>query len=99
MKPLALFPASERDETFLLEPKTQIASIVDAIRSIQIPLLEQFNLIDLYSSETTRNATFRFIYRDRSKTVSLDEVKAAHDTLVEHILSKTKGYCSRQPLP
>jgi phenylalanyl-tRNA synthetase beta chain len=99
MKPLAQFPASERDETFVMSKTTPISLVKQAVQSLPTPLLEQFQFTDLYDSELTRNATFRFTYRDRSKTISLEEVKAAHDALVEHILKETNGLCTRQPLP
>jgi phenylalanyl-tRNA synthetase beta chain len=89
MKPLAQFPSSERDWTLPLKEKTTISVIFDAIRSVKIPLLEQFQLIDLYASEQTYNVTFRFIYRDRVKTISFEDVEAAHSKLVEEVLAKT----------
>jgi len=89
MKLLAQFPSSERDWTLPLKLKTNISTIFDAIKSVQSPLLEQFQLIDLYNSEQTFNVTLRFVYRDRSKTVSFDEVDAAHTKLVEEVLAKT----------
>ncbi len=92
MKPLGLFPASERDWTLPLNPKTNISTIFDAIKSVPVPLLEQFQLIDLYSSGQTFNVTFRFVYRDRNKTVSFEEVEAAHGKLVEEVLAKTVGH-------
>jgi len=89
MKPLAQFPGSERDWTLPLKPKTNISLIFDAIKSVQPPLLEQFQLIDLYNSEQIFNVTLRFLYRDRNKTVSFEEVESAHAKLVEEVLAKT----------
>ena len=89
MKPLPLFPASERDWTLPIPLKTPISTIVEAITAVQPELLEQFSLTDIYTAESTVNATFRFVYRDRHKTVSSEEVEAAHTKLKEEVLAKT----------
>lgn len=90
MKPLPLFPSSERDWTLPLDPKTPIQTIFHAIQSTQIRLLEHFELIDLYSTEDKVHLTLRFTYRDPSKTVSFEEVETSHHRLIEEVLAKTK---------
>ena len=44
-------------------------------------------LIDLYQPENSaqKNATFRFTYRDPLKTISYEEVEAAHTHLMEKV--------------
>ncbi len=86
---LPQFPASERDWTLPLEERTPIARIFDAIRSAHCPLLEHVELIDLYTGNEKRTATFRFVYRDAAKTVSFDEVESAHAALLQEVLAKT----------
>ncbi|NGX37395.1 MAG: Phenylalanine--tRNA ligase beta subunit [Chlamydiae bacterium] len=92
VKAFSLFPGSRRDWTLTLEEKTSIGSILDAIGKFSSPLLEKVFLLDLYKSEKIgkdrKNATFRFQYRDREKTVEYDEVEKEHKRLTQHIAEK-----------
>jgi phenylalanyl-tRNA synthetase beta chain len=88
MKPLSQFPSSERDWTLSLPPKAPVSHLLSAIDALKSPLLEQFTIIDLYTAEEKRNITLRFTYRDRMKTVSFEEVEAAHTQLVTAVISK-----------
>jgi phenylalanyl-tRNA synthetase beta chain len=92
MKPLAQFPSSERDWTIPLGPKENISTLLSAIRKAASLLLEKFEVIDLYRGEEKTNVTLRFTYRDRSKTVSFEEVEAAHAKLLEEVLAKTNSH-------
>lgn len=88
---LPLFPSSERDWTVTLHAGSSIQRIFDAIRSIATELLEDVSLIDLYQSDKLgkeiRNATFRFIYRDKEKTIAQAAVDAEHAKIINHALS------------
>lgn len=87
--PVPTFPSSERDWTLPITPQSHVATIFEAIRSVKSPLLERFELISLYNSEDKSNITIRFTYRDKSKTVSFEEVESAHDHLRQEVLAKT----------
>lgn len=82
--PLAQFPSSERDLTLSLPLKMRIDSL---LTSVQSPLLEKVELIDIYHPEAAsqKNITFRFTYRDRLKTVSFEEVESEHAKIIEQI--------------
>ncbi len=93
MKPLAQFPSSERDWTVPLKPKETISTLLHAIRTAASPLLEKFEVIDLYRGEEKTNATLRFTYRDKLKTLSFEEVESEHAKLVEKVLlAKTNSH-------
>jgi len=86
MKPLAQFPASERDWTLPLDAKLPIADVFRAIHGFQSPLLERVELIDLYiPTDAIKNATFRFTYRDPLKTISFEEVETEHAKMMREI--------------
>lgn len=82
--PLPQFPASDRDWTITLPLKFPIHQILKKIKEEDFPLLEQADLIDLYTpvDGDVKNATFRFIYRDALKTISFDEVEREHDKII-----------------
>ncbi len=90
MEPLAQYPNSERDATFSLPLEMPIAQIFQIIASHRSLLLEKAWLIDLYLPEgnPTKSATFRFSYRDPLKTISLEEVEAAHAQLLNSLLKE-----------
>lgn len=89
MAQLPQFPASERDWTISLAPSVPIAAVFQAIRETNFPLLEHVQLIDLYQPEASsqKNATFRFTYRDRFKTISFEEAEAEHARLIQAVSS------------
>jgi phenylalanyl-tRNA synthetase beta chain len=87
LTPLAQYPSSERDWTLPLDFKKPIEEVFQAINSLNLPLLESVDLIDLYiPSKTQKNATFRFTYRDPFKTVSFEEVEAEHAKMMENVV-------------
>ena len=85
-------PSSERDWTLSLEDKTPIGTLLEEMRRFESPLLEEVFLLDLYKSEKIgkdrKNATFRFQYRDPSKTVEFKDVEKEHERVTQHIAEK-----------
>ncbi len=79
---LPQFPGSERDWTVTLKQDVPIDEILHALRSVPSRLLEKVTLLDLYKSEQIgkdkKNATFRFFYRDREKTIAYETVEQEH---------------------
>lgn len=94
MNPLSQYPSSERDWTVSLSPKASVSPLLENLQSMRPPLLERIELIDLYKTEEKQNITLRFTYRDATKTVSFEEVEAAHTHLVQEVsnlLAKTES--------
>lgn len=87
MSPLPQFPSSERDATLPLPLQTPIDEIFQAAHALRSPLLERIELIDLYHPEASsqKNATFRFTYRDKLKTISFEEVESEHAKMMGQI--------------
>lgn len=85
--PLPQFPSSERDWTIPLAPKMLIDELLQAVQKVRSPLLEKVELIDLYQPEgiANKNATLRFTYRDKLKTISFEEVETEHAKMMEHV--------------
>ncbi|MBS0634181.1 MAG: phenylalanine--tRNA ligase subunit beta [Verrucomicrobia bacterium] len=89
MEELALFPASQRDWTITLPKKVSYAEITNKINEIKPAICEAVTLVSLFEHEKLgadrHNVTLNFVYRDREKTVSQDEVEAAHQKLVSTV--------------
>jgi phenylalanyl-tRNA synthetase beta chain len=90
MQDLPLYPGSERDLTLTINDQMPIAEVFAAIRQSPSGLLEDVSLIDVYRSDKLgkdiKNVTFRFIYRDREKTLSQEKVDAEHQRIVDTIV-------------
>jgi phenylalanyl-tRNA synthetase beta chain len=89
---LPLFPGSERDWTVTIKEESHVGPLLEAIRAVPSRLLEKAILLDLYKSEQigkdSRNATFRFFYRDPEKTIAFETVEREHARITQAIAEK-----------
>lgn len=90
MQPIAIYPGSERDWTMTIREATSIDEVLKAIRGCSSRLLEKVSLQDIYRSEKlgkgVKNVTFRFFYRDFTKTIAQEKVDSEHTRIVENVL-------------
>jgi len=90
MQEIPMYPGSERDWTLTLKEEAPIVAILEAVKASNSRLLENVELLDLYRSEKLgpklKNATFRFVYRDRKKTIAQETVDKEHARIVENVL-------------
>lgn len=95
MKPLPKYPCSKRDLTVTLKEKVTNQEIIDLIKSIASPLLEDVSLVDIYRSEKlgvdNKNVTLHFVYRDKEKTIEQEAVDAEHNRITTGVMQ----YCSK----
>lgn len=95
MKPLPQFPASTRDWTATLADEAPVGEILKWIAQEHSDLLESVTLIDVYRHEKLgpgrKNVTFRFIYRDPHKTISLAKIENEHVRITKSISEHLKG--------
>ena len=91
MKEIPVYPASERDWTLTVREEVLINDIFEVVRSIDSRLLENCELRDIYRSEKLgkglKNATFRFVYRDKKKTVAQETVDREHARITDSVRS------------
>lgn len=89
MQELALFPCSERDWTITLNKNVQMKTLLELIEQKKPDILESASIWALFEHEKLgkdcHNVTLHFVYRDRKKTVSQEEVDRAHNALVEQV--------------
>ena len=85
---LARFPAIARDIAMIVPENASHAEILRAIETPREPLLEQVELFDLFTSglgESRKSLAYRLTYRDRSRTLTNEEVTAAHAKIRERL--------------
>ena len=67
---------------------------MQAIERTKSPYLEHFSLLDLYTSDELgrdrKNATFRFKFRDPSKTMAFEVVEQEHQKLTHSVAEKLR---------
>jgi phenylalanyl-tRNA synthetase beta chain len=95
MKPLPIYPGSERDWTITIDEKMEISKLLDLIKSVPSSLLENISLLDIYRSEKLggelKNVTFRFVYRDNKKTLAQEEVDREHARITNEVQARIEA--------
>jgi phenylalanyl-tRNA synthetase beta chain len=87
---LAKFPAVTRDIAMIVPEETLHEKILRAIREPKEPLLESVELFDLFTEKmesTRKSLAYRLTYRDRNRTLTNEEVNAAHAKIRERLRS------------
>ena len=82
------FPAITRDVAMIVPEKVSHAEILRAIENPKEPLLESVRLFDLFTEEigeARKSLAYRLTYRDRSRTLTSEEVTAAHAKIRERL--------------
>jgi phenylalanyl-tRNA synthetase beta chain len=96
MENLPIYPGSYRDWTATFKEATSYSTILNTLKSISSRLVKDISLVNLYRSETLgvdkKNLSFRFVYRDDQKTLSLEMVEKEHARILAFAQQKLKDY-------
>jgi len=82
------FPAVTRDIAMIVPEGASHQKILRAIEEPREPLLESVELFDLFTEQIgagRKSLAYRLTYRDRSRTLTNDEVTAAHAKIRERL--------------
>jgi len=86
---LAKFPAISRDIAMIVPEDVTHEKILAVIFNPPEPLLERVELFDLFSgteiNKGQKSLAYRLTYRERSRTLTSDEVNAAHAKIRERL--------------
>jgi len=85
---LEKFPSVTRDIAMIVPEETSHEEILRAIRDPKEPLLESIELFDLFTEKmesARKSLAYRLTYRDRSRTLTHEEVNAAHAKIRERL--------------
>ena len=77
-----------RDVAMIVPEKISHAEILRTIQEPKEPLLESVELFDLFTTglgEARKSLAYRLTYRDRSRTLTNEEVSAAHAKIRERL--------------
>jgi phenylalanyl-tRNA synthetase beta chain len=82
------YPSITRDIAMIVPEEISHAKILQAIENPKEPLLESVQLFDLFTEEMgaeRKSLAYRLTYRDRSRTLTSEEVSAAHAKIRERL--------------
>jgi phenylalanyl-tRNA synthetase beta chain len=82
------FPAVTRDIAMIVPDKISHAEVLRLIEDPKEPLLESVQLFDLFTGEmgaARKSLAYTLTYRDRSRTLTNEEVTAAHAKIRERL--------------
>jgi phenylalanyl-tRNA synthetase beta chain len=86
---LERFPAVTRDIALFVPDTVSHEQIVRAIQDPREPLLEGVELFDLFSGgdggEARKSLAYRLTYREKTRTLTNEEVTAAHAKIRERL--------------
>ncbi|PYK69276.1 MAG: phenylalanine--tRNA ligase subunit beta [Verrucomicrobia bacterium] len=93
-KEIDRYPAVTRDVAMFVGPEVTHAEIVGVIAAANEPLLEKVELFDLFMendakelSQTRKSLAYSLTYRDKNRTLTNEEVSAAHARIRERLRS------------
>ena len=85
------YQASRRDLSFVAPKSLEYKAIKNIIKSLEIPEIKQFNLIDIYSDEKlgeNESLTIRFVLQSNNKTLEEEDITTIMDTILKNINEK-----------
>ena len=92
---LERFPSVTRDIAMIVPDKINHAEILRVIENPREPLLESVELFDLFVGEelgaARKSLAYTLTYRDRSRTLTSEEVTAAHAKIRERLRDKVSA--------
>ncbi len=90
--PFSRFPAVERDAALIAPMELLVGDVLEEIGNSKEPLLEKFELFDLYTGpqagEGKKSLALSFRYRSAEKTLTDAEADALHEKLVGRLVSR-----------
>jgi phenylalanyl-tRNA synthetase beta chain len=88
-RPLAKYPAIQRDISFVVDRKTEFGSIKEAISKLGVELCRSVHFVDIYEGKglepDERSITIRLEYRSDERTLVEDEIEELNRTIVEAV--------------
>ena len=88
-KKIPTLPSSSRDVTFTVDRKKELTEIFELLNKAPFSELKSSTLQSIYVDEKdpneTKNVTFRFIYRDDSKTLDDNAINSCHEQVIAYL--------------
>jgi len=99
------FPAVTRDIALIVPEDVTHSQVIDVIRATQAPFLQKIELFDVFAGKENSNVVpgrkslaYRLTYRDKNRTLTGEEVTAAHARVRTQLQSKLGAELREQVL-
>lgn len=87
--PIPKYPMIMRDAAMILNRDISFQKLYNAVKGLEIKLLEDVNVFDVYYGENIPEGkvsiALRFMYRSEERTLTDDEVNTAHSAVLENL--------------
>lgn len=90
-KSLPQYPPVRRDITVVAPATMPVRAVVDHVRGLKLPLLEDVTLLDVYEPENQpdkRNLTYRMTFRHSQRTLQDSEVDKIRESVAKSLVQK-----------
>ncbi len=91
-QPLSRFPGVHRDSALLVDEAVTAQELLQTLKGIKVRDMEGISLFDVYTGkgipEGKKSLAIRVSYRSAEKTLTDDDVRAAHDKIVRVLCEK-----------
>lgn len=87
--PVPRYPTIVRDAAMILNKDIPFQELYNAVKGLDIKLLEEVNVFDVYYGENIPEGkvsiALRFMYRSKERTLTDDEINMAHSAILENL--------------
>ncbi len=94
-QPLPKYPAIARDATLIVEKATEAGSLLEQIRLMNEPLVEEARLFDIFEglpiAEGYKSVSLRIVYRSAEGTLEDATVNQLHKQITDHLVKHFKA--------
>lgn len=91
-KPLPKFPSTSRDATLIVDREIESGHILDLVRQMDEPLVEDIQLFDLFEGEPIprgrKSVSLRVTYRSSETTLEDDAVNRLHKQISDRLVTR-----------
>ena len=88
-EPISEYPSSIRDFSFLIEDKSKVDDVIEALQKIHDKDIKRTFIFDLYQDKKNKNLKigFRIIFQSSTKTLSEEEINKKIKNILKPIIT------------
>jgi phenylalanyl-tRNA synthetase beta chain len=91
-RPLPKFPSTSRDATLIVDGDIESGHILDMVRQMDEPLVEDIRMFDLFEGDPIpqgrKSVSLRVTYRSSEATLEDDAVNRLHKQISDHLVAR-----------
>ncbi len=92
---LPKYPSTSRDATLILDHDIEAQSLIDRVKTMDQPLVEDVHIFDVYRGapvpENRKSISLRIIYRSAQETLEDETVNQIHKTITDRLVAQFRA--------